>query len=307
MDTCIIFNPASAGGKTGATREALARACRKHFNDRFTLLDTRRPFDATRFTISAVHGGCRLIVAVGGDGTINEIVNGLLQTPLRIQSGIEIGVIASGTGGGFAQSLQLPRSMEAQLAVITHGTPRAIDVGRVVFHDREGKTGERSFVNECQIGIGAEVVRRTDPTLKRRGRGIAYGLSTLRLIFDHQHFPMDVVIDERGTIAGQMLGLTIGNGARTGGGMSLTPLARLDDGLLDVLAVYQQSVIKRLRMFSHIYSGNHISGGGCSYFTAARIAVSSGGYVPVSADGEFLGSLPAFVEIIPAAIHIRCP
>jgi YegS/Rv2252/BmrU family lipid kinase len=284
----------------------ILESIRRWHGDDFSVCVTERPGDAQLSAEGATANGCQLILAVGGDGTINEIINGLLADDNGPNTHIDLGVISCGTGHGLAQSLGLPSSIDHQARIAASNQTRHIDAARVVFRTPNGESAQRYFINECQIGIGAAVVERVESHQKRFGGLVTYGFGTLMLLKNHPNQVIQVTVDNDEGNTGTFVGICIGNGSRTAGGIRLTPQARLDDGLMDVLFLHGQPFSRRLLLFPWIPSGRHIHSDHCSYFQARRISFSSGEYVSVAADGEALGSLPCTIEIIPGALRVRC-
>ena len=302
--THIILNPTAGGGRTAQLLGVLEPLFRRHFGNTSTLSVTRRPGDAREWAREAALSGCRRLVVVGGDGTIHECVNGLLAAPARGPAPVTLGLISTGTGCGLARSLRLPDELEAQLGVMLEHPPRPIDLGKMV---REQDGSICYFVNECQIGIGTEVVRRTRRGTKALGGSMAYVMATVPLLFGYPNPEVQVEIDAQPAWSLPVTGISIGNGAITGGGMHLTPHAELDDGYLDVLVMKGQSPLHRAHGFLRVRSGRHIDSPHFVYRQLRTLRVSSHSELPVAADGELVGVLPVRFEAIPRALSVHCP
>lgn len=301
----VIINPASAGGRTGWRQQKILSAIGTRFGTEYRLSVTRRPFDATESTRTAIRDDAELIVVVGGDGTVQEVVNGFFAGGEPLNPSCTLGIISSGTGQGLAQSLGLPPEIERQVDIICDGEPRAVDVGRIGYSDNAGNARDRYFINECQLGLGAVVVKSIRSSHKRVGGRLAFGTSALVSALRHRSQPLVIKLDNDFEITQSLLGLVIANGAYTGGGMNLVPQARVDDGLLDVLLIHEQSICDRVRNFPKIYSGKHLVSRGFSSFQAAEIVVSSAAKVLLAADGELLGSTPCRAEVLPRALLVK--
>ncbi len=300
----IIINPASAGGKTARLKSDILKIVEQQIGSNYSVRITECPMDAAMSAAEALTLGCTKLLVAGGDGTINEVINGLQQNSTAVLSACTLGIISSGSGEGLARSLGLPRTLEDQVHVALCGEPRMIDVARVTCTDTNGNRMSRLFANEAQIGIGAEVVRRTTRHRKRVGGLLAYGMSTLSPICRYRSSPMTIVVDGNCEISREVLGIAIGNGAITAGGMRLTPNANPNDGLLDILIMIGQNFPRRLQSFARIYSGE------APEFPSVRgtsLTVRSAAPVGVSADGEFLGFLPCTIELLPSSLQILCP
>ena len=301
----IILNPASGAGKARSKFSSILGEFHRLFGHSYSVHITRRPLDATQATSEAVRNGSRFVVAIGGDGTIQEIVNGMFANGHLINPDCALGIVNCGTGHGFAQSLGLPHSIEKQIELLRNGDCRPIDLGRVTFRDNQGETRYRYFVNECQLGIGASVVKRVQRQHKKLGGTLAFGLGVLEAVFEHENQCIRMTFDQKETITQNVTGIVVANGAYTGGGMNLAPTARLDDGRLNVLVMHDLSIWQRLRSFPRIYTGTHLSMSLFSYHETKTLAVESGEAVRVEADGELLGETPCFVETIPSVLKVQ--
>ena len=301
----MILNPASAAGRTGRNREGILEAIERGIGSSFTLYETRRALDATEAARAAVLAGADLIVAVGGDGTIQEVVNGMLESGRPLRTGCELGIIRAGTGCGFADSFGLPPGLAAQCAALGNGTARSVDVGLASFSRPARKPGKRYFINECQAGLGGEVVKRVRSGNKKLGGLLVFGLKTLAVSLTYPNRRMDVALDGGAAVSGPFLGIIAANGNSMAGGMRLAPAARIDDGLLDVLLMHGQSVRGRLADFPKIYSGRHIGSPDFTCVRARVVEIGSDEDVSFEADGELLGGLPVRVEVLPGALRVR--
>ncbi len=293
----VILNPAARGGRAGRLESRIAAKLTERFGPHYTLDVTQRPGDATARAATAVAAGAALVVAVGGDGTVHEVVNGLLCAMPQRDAHCHLGIVDCGTGSGLAQSLALPATLDAQLDALTEPHSVAIDVG----HRRL----ERWFASECQVGIGAVVAAGAPPALKWFGGSIAFGAVALRELLRYRATALTVSYNGDGGTTAPLLGLVIGNGSTCAGGMRLTPGARLDDGLFDVLALHDLGVPARLHTFPRVYAGRHLASAAFSLRRSHYLTVAAEPPAPVSADGELLGFTPCRIRLQPAALRIR--
>jgi len=303
--THVIINPASGGGKTRKNQDKILNYLDRYFANRYSLCVTQKPLDASVSAKQAIMAGCELIIAVGGDGTIQETVNGFFADGLSINPDCHLGIVNCGTGQGFARSLGLPTGLDRQLDIVSSGKSRLIDIGKIVFSTGKGEQKERYFVNECQAGIGGEVVKSVQSKHKRLGGRLAFGLSSLSKIFSYPNREITVEIDKKPGITQLFTGVVIANGNSMAGGMSLTPGAKVDDRFLDILLILGQSILQRLRNFPKIYSGKHVTLPKFNCCRGKNIKLYSKEPVLVEADGELLGFLPCQVEVLPAAIKVK--
>lgn len=305
----VILNPSAGSGKAGREAPRILAALRNSLGGGYTLFVTRLPLDATAIARAAVLEGAEFIVAIGGDGTIQETVNGLFTDGHLINPDVQLGIIGIGTGNGFAQSLGLPADIEQQCEIIASGLVRRLDIGRALFSNGNGKPGSRYFVNECQAGIGGVVVENVHSEHKRLGGTLAFGLKTLRAALSFPEPEITVSMDGGPGSTLRFIGVVAANGNSMAGGMRLTPRADVGDGLLDFLLMHEQTLAQRLRNFPKIYSGRHVHLPQFQYLQGRRLSLTSKEKVLFEADGELLGCLPCDVEIWPAALQVRavCP
>lgn len=303
----IILNPASAAGKTGRRRAEILALFERVVGGPYSLCVTRKPGEATDSAKQALSHGAGLIVAIGGDGTIQEVVNGFFQEGRLINPRASLGIVNAGTGHGFAQSLGLPLEIERQMQVVGGLSGRSIDVGRAWFTNGGTKPVERYFINECQAGIGGEVVRRVGAKTKRFGGALAFGLTSAAVALNAPGRTVTVQIDDEPARTQKLIGVVMANGSRMAGGMNLTPSAELSDGLLDILLIHEQSRLERVRNFPKIYSGKHIGLVPFSYRRGRRISLWSAEQVPFEADGELWGTVPCRVEIMAGLLRVKSP
>ncbi|MBF8249332.1 MAG: hypothetical protein HW374_2132 [Bacteroidetes bacterium] len=174
--TYVILNPASAGGETAKRQVKIIAEIEQRFGSNYSLFITKRTLEACEAANKAVLNGCELILAVGGDGTLQEVVNGFFANGHLVNPRCHLGFINSGTGQGFAQSVGLPQSWEDQIELIRNSNSRMVDVGRVSFTNASGERSHRYFINECQLGIGGEVVKGVQQGHKLLGGTLAFGL-----------------------------------------------------------------------------------------------------------------------------------
>ncbi len=305
----IIINPAAAAGTTGKRAAGILALLNRYLGSQCTVFITGGPGEATGSARRAAASGAELIVVVGGDGTLQEVVNGLFRDGRPLSPDCRLGMINSGSGG-FAGSLGLPPDIEGQAALIARGGELRIDIGRAVYVNGEARTRERYFINECQAGIGSAVVRKVE-AWNRKGKTLggrlASGAGALAAALVCPSQPVSVEVDGLQVGMHRLLGVVAANGNRMRGGMRLTPRARLDDGLLDILLIHGQSVFARLRSFANSYSGKHLGLAGFSYFQARCIVLSSAQKVEIEADGETWGTLPCRVDILASALRIAGP
>lgn len=309
LDTVVIVNPASAAGVTEHHWPEV-RAALDDAGVDFEVRMTAFSGDATRLTREALGAGAQRVVAVGGDGTINEVVNGFFDEVAGdpISPTAILGLLPSGTGGDFRKTAGIPVHKPAAAALLARGDSRPIDVARIDYLDSAGRASAwRYFVNIADCGLGGEVVARVNQGPKRAGGRLTFLYHSLRAAIEFGRRPVRVEVD--GTpIEGEMQNVVIANGRYFGGGMRIAPSAELDDGLLDVVLL-SAGRVRSLLDIRRVYDGSHIGRPGCTWLRGRRIAVTplDGAEFLFDVEGEQAGAAPATVTVLPGALRLCAP
>ncbi|MEN6368450.1 MAG: diacylglycerol kinase family protein [Thermotogota bacterium] len=254
---------------------------------------TNEPLEAVDVAKMGVEAGFTRIAAMGGDGTVNEVANGLLG------ANVTLGVIPAGTGNDFIRMMGIPSDPLAALDVLIHGTERTIDIGRVA--------EDRYFVNGLGIGIDAQVARDVLAMEKLRGAP-AYLYAAVKEVFRFPAF--GVRLQSEGWEASvDCLSLGIANGKYCGGGFMLAPRAVIDDGLIDVAAIGDFPRLERLYRLPQARAGKHINLPQVRYHQAAEATITSEEQLIAHMDGEPYKppSGPFRVRAIPRALRVLVP
>jgi diacylglycerol kinase (ATP) len=300
--TLVVVNPRSRGGATErqfASLEPRLRDCLGSFEVEWT----RAPRDAERIAREGVRAGIERIVVAGGDGTTSEVVSGLLGAQLG--SYAEVAPLPLGTGGDMLRTLEVPRQLDRALQGIAAGSSRKVDAGRVRYTDREDCQRTAYFLNATSFGVSGLITELVNRATKALGGRVSFLLGTLRGIARYQ--PEEVRIRVQGELVheGPLVLGTAANGRFFGGGMQVAPRAEPTDGLFDVVVIPGFSKARLLRELPRIYRGTHLAVPEVSLYRGQQIeADAAPGRVWVEIDGEPLGTLPARIEVIPAAFSV---
>ncbi len=300
--TLFIVNPAGRGGALGRRWPVVERKLRAVLGDGFEVARTGGPRDAVRLARDAVRAGVESVIAVGGDGTVHEVVDGALSAGSPVAP--RVGLLPFGTGGDLARGLRIPKDVDAAIAVLAAGKSRRIDAGRATLRGRDGSELRTSFVNVASIGLSGLVTELVNTAPKTLGGRASFLIGSLRGIARWKNERVTLRVDGETVHDGALSLACAANGAWFGGGMHVAPQARFDDGLLDVLWASGLPRRRLLRLLPMIYEGSHVESDAVRFARGARIeADAEPGRVWVELDGEPLGTLPAVFEVVPSALE----
>ncbi len=300
-----VVNPKAGGGRARAKLLEFNHLLGYYLGHADTLV-TERPNHATTLTRDALRAGVDLVIAIGGDGTINEVVNGFFEGGQLVNPGAALSIIPIGTGSDFQRTARLPTDIREALSLIASGERRPIDVARLKIEDHEGKPIERYFANLTSFGMGGDVSISAKNSFLTNVSGKAaflwatfavflkYRGKTVRLTLDGKRLDDEFVITN----------VAIGNGEYHGGGMHPCPRARLDSGLLEVTVIERLTTFELVRDIGVLYSDDVYKHPKVHHFHAKYIVAESDEIVRAEVDGEALGKLPLEAEIIPEAIEL---
>jgi diacylglycerol kinase (ATP) len=298
--TVFLVNPASANGSTGRRWPEIAhRAAAAGLSG--DALFSRAAGELGELARRAADGGAELLVVVGGDGSVHEVVNGIAQ-----RDGVEVAVIPRGTGWDFARSLGLPRNTDRAIDAALSGKARTIDLGRATYRRWPGGEGESWFANVASAGMSGAIAQRANDTTKAFGGKISYVWATFAVFARWSNSEIDVTVDDESRRA-RMHDVIVSNGPYIGGGMKITPDALPDDGQFDVLLI--GDLTKRDLMFTlpKTFRGAHLPHPKAEVLRGARVRIDAPEPLPIELDGEQPGTTPAQFELVPQALRVRVP
>ena len=295
----LIVNPRSANRSTGRNWRKLRKRLQEVLPP-FRAVRTAGPGDAARLAARAA-GRYEVVVAVGGDGTIGEVANGLLAND---SGGTALGVLPRGTGSDFVRTLGVPRDIGKAASLLARGHRRKIDVGRATFTDFSGERSSRWFVNAAEVGMGAMVCREVNRAQRRLSGQAAFWWAIL--ITARRYHPAVATVVTDGSPARELLlnNAWIANGCYSGGGMKTAPRARLDDGLLDAVVVEQVGGWRRITRVPKLRSGTFVDMPEVEYRQAARVEFTAETPILVETDGDAVGTTPATFECLPGQLTV---
>ena len=264
-------------------------------------LFSERPQHLTELAREAAAGGATRLVVVGGDGSVNEVVNGIVG-----HTGVELAVIPRGTGWDLARTYGIPHDVDAAVRIALEGRTRTIDVGRAAYRAWAGADESRYFANVASAGMSGAIAQRANRTTKALGGKVSYAWATFAVFAGWQSEHVRVTVgDERRER--RLHDVVVANGRYFGGGMMICPEASPDDGLFDVLLIGDLTKRDLLTTLPKTYRGRHLPHPKAEVLRGPRVTVDAAGALPLELDGEQPGTTPGRFEIVPQALRLRVP
>lgn len=289
MKTCIIVNPnAGSIAATVELRERLANL------PGTSIVWTENGGDAERIAREAVRSGAELVVAAGGDGTLNEVVNGLAEDFGRAR----LGLLPLGTGNDFARTINVPADLEASLAILEEGRTRATDVGRATFG---GKC--RHFINMAVGGFSPIVSEKADEAKERWGP-LAYLRGAIEALPELSGFQTTLFFDDGERMEVETYNIVLSNGRFVAAGIPVAPRSVLDDGQLDVLIAPITTIPQLAVLVPQVLLGRHMESDLLVFRQTASVEITADPPMMWNVDGEIIGDQPARFEVLPRALQV---
>ena len=284
----IIANPVSGRGRAKRVGDQIVALLRERGVPADLVL-SEQPGDCERLAREAVDRGVRRVAACGGDGTVHEVVNGI------VGSDAILGIVPCGRGNDLARVLGLPEDVERVVESLANGVDRAIDLGKI---------GDRFFTTIASLGFDTAVAEMTRLHPSRLGGTATYVLGVLRTIMRYECAKVQLTGDF-GTFEGRILLAATANTPYYGSGIQIAPDAVLDDGVLDVCIVKAMPRRTVLRLFSKVYSGSHVSYSAVQMVRTKTLKIESEAPLWLFADGEPMCETPTTIEIAPGALRVK--
>lgn len=303
MQRFVVVNPDAGNGRAGRQWPHLARRLAAHVGP-FDHALTNGPGHATELVRAAIDRGASLVIAVGGDGTIN----GFADADGDVANGCAFAALAGGTGSDFVRSLSPSRS--DLLKRIASGQTRPIDLGRVTFTSDDGRTVSRLFINIAGMGLSGAVNRAVNAA---GSTGLlpgfaAYYLATLSALWHYRFSDIRLTVDRQPPMTVNLAMAAIANGRHFGGGMKIAPNARLDSGEFEIIILRGGSKLVLLRDLARVYRGAHMDHPMITALRGRQVTaepVDPATRIPLDIDGESPGHLKAVFDILPGALTLQ--
>ena len=289
---CVILNPSA--GSIRDLDSVVARITQLAGAEIFT---TTKAGSAARFARTAIRKGRDLIVAAGGDGTLNEVINGIGENLGEAR----VGLLPLGTGNDFARTIGVPTDLDAAIDVIRTGQTRTVDLVRVTSDE------VRYFVNVSAGGFSGLVDEKLTPEMKKTWGPLAYLRSAAAALPELRAYRTTLAFDNAESLMLDLYNVVVANGRYVAGGRSIAPEASIDDGLLDIVLIQKRSAPELALLAAQVALGTHLSSDAIVFRRAARLTVNSKPGMWFNVDGELVGNEPARFEILPRALRFVVP
>jgi diacylglycerol kinase (ATP) len=289
----VILNPASAAGKTIKLLPVVV-ASLEHSGRRFDIHVTSRAGEAPGVVGEMAARGCAIVVAIGGDGTINEVASGIVRSGARVV----LGLVPSGHGSDLVRTLSIPSDPDRAMERVYAGQIKTIDVGQATFDSGE----VRYFLNVAGLGFDS-IVAETMVGTKLPGSTLPYIVGLVKAMRLYKNTPVRVE-GEHGNYVGPALSVIVANARYFGGGMQIAPMADMQDGLLDAAVLGDISKADLIRQVPRVYRGKHIDHPKFHHVPAKSLRVTAERPLRVQLDGELGPATPVTFSVIPGGIDI---
>lgn len=295
----FIVNPAAGAYKAGRKWRVLENYARKVLSE-FDVIFTKYPGHAIKLAKEAVNDGIGTVVAVGGDGTINEVVNGIYYSGGRTK----LGIIDCGTGADFVRTVSVGKRYFDAIDTLKNGVVRKIDLIEVHFTGFKGDSDRRVFINAADAGLGGDTVINVDGAPKVMGGRLAFLYGVLRSLVNLKNYRVKITLDDKDLGDYDIISVIVANGRYFAGGMFVAPMADPDDGKFELIIIKNTTRRKFLRSLPLVYKGKHIYIEEVDHFSGQILDLRSDADVMIEMDGELVGKLPARFEVKPGALEI---
>ena len=302
--TMLVVNPKSGSGTTGRNWTRISREIERGLGTGFDVKFTERQGHAMPLASEAIKDGYELIVAVGGDGTINEVVNGFFDKGKSLNPNAALAVMSIGTGSDFVKTLEFPTTPFEAAERIGRGKVWAVDLGRCSFTGLDGEQGSRLFINIADFGSGGAVVDKVNRTTKVFGGQISFLWGILTTLPTYKNRLTKYRIDDGPEEEKVLNTFVVANGRFYGGGLKPAPNAELDDGLFDIVSIGDVDFLEAVSSLGKFRKGTYLEIPKVTFSKGKTVVADSEEAQLVEMEGEVVGRLPARFEMLPKAMKL---
>lgn len=304
MELLVIANGKLQHGRARRRWNRAEERLKETFGKGVEILFTRHRGDATRYARDALLSGSGWIAAAGGDGTINEVVNGFFEKGRNIRPGSSLSILPCGSGNDYIKTLEIAPDLCAAVETLQRPACRTVDVGLARFRGMNGATVERAFVNVAEAGVGGRLLAKRGDWFLRSRTG--YRLASLAAAVGFKPYRLQWSVDGRvAESKASVLSLIVAGGRYFGNGMQCAPMARPDDGLLEIIILDNFRRAEILMKIGTFFSGSYLDNPKVIHRSARTLAATSEDTVYLELDGELAGTLPATFTLLPGSLQIR--
>lgn len=297
-----IVNPVSANGTTGKQWPEFEKAMRDSGID-FDFVLTKYPMHAKELTQNALKSGYDVILSVGGDGTMNEVLNGFFHEGKLINEDAALAMFSQGTGCDLIRTLGIKKDVYSVIKILKDMESMVFDVGSAEFIEYSGEKTQRYFLNVSDVGIGGETTFRVNKRSKALKGFLSFALGALTTVFAYKNKDFEITIDDI-NIKEKLNSVIVTNGKYFGGGMQIAPMADMTDGYFDIIILGDFNKLEMLYNFPKIYDGSHISHPKVKHYRGKNVKVSSKQKALIEVDGEQPGIIEAEFHILPQKLKV---
>ncbi|MHA1143672.1 MAG: diacylglycerol/lipid kinase family protein [Candidatus Helarchaeota archaeon] len=304
----LIINPKSGNGRTEKRWSKEIQPLLDEAGLKYSFEMTEYQNHATELTRIAIKNGEKYIIAVGGDGTFSEVVNGFFEHNELINQDCVLGLISSGTGSDSIRTLGHERDFPSQIEILKSGIVKKIDLVKAKYKDFDGNDTTRIGFNVLDVGLGGDVVDRVNRTTKVFGGKFSFLIGSIRGILHHKPTRVRLIFDDNEENAYECNAnlVVIGNGKYFGGGMMACPHAINDDGLLDILTAEGLSRMQLLKNIGKLYSGEHLGVPGIrEHPRCKKVRIEAETPIFLDIDGEQVGTTDCEFQILPKILNLK--
>jgi len=303
--TIMIVNPSSANRSTGRKWPGTRKIIETAFRERFDVVFTEAPLHAIELTRNHLQRGYEMVVAVGGDGLINEVVNGFFEAGQNLFPRAVLGILSVGSGSDFIKTLGWNRDVFRGARRLNGTRTKSVDVGKAGFQDLHGVRQTRYFLNIADFGSGGAVVEKVNRTSKAVGGSLSFLWGILSTLPRYKNKEIRFTIDGGEEMSAILNNLIVANGKYYGGGLRSAPDATIDDGLFQVVAVGDVTFAEVLWNLPRFWRGTHLAHPKVESHIGGCLRATSKDPVFIEMDGELVGKLPAEFKILPRALLLK--
>lgn len=313
----FIINPAARGGKARKLWEELKPEIEKDFQDAKSPISyefTKHQMDAAEIAANCSKEKCDTVVVFGGDGTINEVVNGLMR--IEKSKRPKLGIIPYGTGGDLIKTIDIPKHPRLSLKILKNSKSKFIDIGLCEFVKKNGEKTKRYYINITEFGVGGYVADMVNRYGKWARGTIPFLIFAIACNFTYKNRNVKIETDSEDerfkSFESNIRVVAVANGKVYGGGMIIAPFADPFDGLFDIVVVKDISFLETLTKIPLLYQGEKgikkvEKTGKIAYFRARKLKIYNSENIPIEMEGEVPGHTPQYFEILPSEIEIIVP